>query len=115
MTSDRITRIVDAAESGDSVRARREEPHWREDAGCRGADPAVFFPASELSAVDKARHERTAKLICGNCPVRRQCHDFAAIGPEPYGIWGGMTPTERKRRHRRAQMYRRVRPSEHGR
>ncbi|MEE4023684.1 WhiB family transcriptional regulator [Gordonia sp. PKS22-38] len=111
-TSDRIARTHNVLGSGDPVYVP-QQAQWREEARCRGADTAVFFPSGELSAADRARHERAAKQICGDCPVTRHCADYAATGPEPYGIWGGMTPTERKRRHRKAHGFRRIGPSGH--
>lgn len=37
-----------------------------------------------------------AKLVCRRCPVREQCLAFALENNEPHGVWGGMTPDQRK-------------------
>lgn len=37
-----------------------------------------------------------AKKICGECPIKRQCLEYA-IAKEEFGIWGGMTPAEREK------------------
>ena len=34
--------------------------------------------------------------LCCRCPVRDECLDFG--GDAPYGIWGGTTQTERRRK-----------------
>lgn len=38
-----------------------------------------------------------AKLICQRCPVREQCLRWALENGENHGVWGGMTPEQRKR------------------
>jgi WhiB family redox-sensing transcriptional regulator len=37
-----------------------------------------------------------AKSICRVCPVNAECLDYALTIREPYGIWGGLTETERR-------------------
>ena len=61
---------------------------WQSHASCRGLDPELFFPAEDEPAPVKA--------ICEACPVRFSCLAFALDRGERYGIWGGLTPTERK-------------------
>ena len=34
--------------------------------------------------------------ICGVCPVKVDCLDYAMEIREPYGIWGGLTESERR-------------------
>ena len=80
-------------------------PHdtgWRERAACArpGVDPEVFFP--ERGEVAKAR---TAKRICGGCPVQADCLN-EALGRsafEDHGIRGGTTRAQglRLRQHGR--------------
>jgi WhiB family redox-sensing transcriptional regulator len=55
---------------------------WREQAACRGADTAIWFDD---------RHRHTAALICNQCPVQQQCHNYATSNKEQYGVWGGDT------------------------
>ncbi|GAB3724328.1 WhiB family transcriptional regulator [Nocardiopsis nanhaiensis] len=38
-----------------------------------------------------------ARQVCGGCPVRQVCLEWALAANEPYGIWGGTTPAERAR------------------
>ncbi len=38
-----------------------------------------------------------AKAICRPCPVRAACLTWAVDAQERYGVWGGLTPAERRR------------------
>jgi WhiB family transcriptional regulator, redox-sensing transcriptional regulator len=78
-------------------RLQREEVNsqvmsWRAKGRCRGSDPAVFYPPPE----DDSQAEE-AKLICGICPVRQPCLEFALTTREKHGVWGGLTERERRR------------------
>jgi len=49
---------------------------------------------------EQGRTAATARRICGACPVRLQCLDYAPAGADTWGgittgIWGGTTPCER--------------------
>lgn len=37
-----------------------------------------------------------AKRICERCAVQEKCLDWAIEHGEKHGVWGGMTPDERK-------------------
>ena len=37
-----------------------------------------------------------AKFICATCPIKQECLDYAMEAKEEFGIWGGLTPDERK-------------------
>lgn len=69
---------------------------WRKAAACRGLDPDIFYPASDDEAEE-------AKAVCGVCPARQACLEYALANRERDGIWGGATERERRRmlRHRR--------------
>ena len=69
---------------------------WQDDAACRGADTAVFFPVSEADA-------GAAQAICAECPVAHDCLEYAITTRQPDGVWGGLTPSERHRLVRRRQ------------
>ena len=71
------------------------ETYWRAAAACRYCDPDLFFPVS--AAGPAANQAATAKAVCGQCPVRSQCLDFALSSRQAYGIWGGLTEQERSR------------------
>lgn len=68
---------------------------WAEEARCLNADPDIFFP-------EKGGSTREAKRICGECPVRAECLDYALASEERFGIWGGMSERERRKLKRLA-------------
>ncbi|HEX7662556.1 MAG TPA: WhiB family transcriptional regulator, partial [Pseudonocardiaceae bacterium] len=43
----------------------------------------------------RARREARAKAICQSCPVLELCRQHALAVQEPYGIWGGLSESER--------------------
>ena len=82
---------------------RRTDPsgplvaEWGARAACRGVDAAVFFSPDKERGPDRARREAEAKRLCASCPALAPCRDYAPAAPEPYGTWGGMSETERRR------------------
>nr|WP_241031930.1 WhiB family transcriptional regulator [Rhodococcus koreensis] len=75
--------------------------NWQDRASCRGTDTDLFFsPDGERGKV-RARREHAAKQICRDCPVLTECRTHALSAAEPYGIWGGMSETDRTRHRRR--------------
>lgn len=75
---------------------------WREAGACVDLDTNLFFPIGLTGhAIDQTN---VAKTICGECPVRGQCLEFALRTHQDYGVWGGRTEDERRaiRRARRA-------------
>lgn len=63
---------------------------------CTTVDPELFFPEnySDLDAV------KAAKDICNACWIQKDCLSFAIQQKEREGIWGGTTPSERKKLRR---------------
>ena len=64
-----------------------------EGAPCEGRD-LLFFPEGHESIQRSATLE--AKMVCRSCPFRLACGAYAIAAQEPYGIWGGTTPEERR-------------------
>jgi len=75
-----------------------EEVAWQDRAACRHGDPNLFFspPAGESKEERRAR-ETKAKTVCNDCPVRAACLAYAVMTREPYGVWGGLGESERRR------------------
>ena len=70
---------------------------WQMKGLCRGNHSYLFFPPSTVERKDdRERREIKAKAICSVCPVKADCLEFAVEIKEPYGIWGGLTETERR-------------------
>lgn len=76
---------------------------FRHQAACRSVDPEVFFPVA-VAGAEFERQVEVAKAVCGGCPVRAACREWALVAL-PEGIAGGMTEHERRfeqaRRHGR--------------
>ena len=68
------------------------ESKWMAKAACTGMDFNTFFPEKGRSDAAKM-----AKEICRSCPVRVRCLEYANNNGIMYGIWGGVSVTERKR------------------
>lgn len=72
-----------------------DHPEWMERAACHDIGDMFYVEAHEESSLALA-----AKRVCASCPVRVECLSYALQHKERYGIWGGMTATERQRMHR---------------
>jgi len=68
---------------------------WQLRGSCRGEDSALFFhPEGERGASREAR-DAAAKRVCAGCPVAMECLQYALATREPYGVWGGLSESER--------------------
>lgn len=74
-------------------------PAWHARAACRGAGPGAFFPPES----DKGESRKTGALYaaareryCAGCPVVAECAEAGAH--EAHGLWGGLSPGQRRRR-----------------
>lgn len=63
-------------------------------AACRKAGDELFFPISYQATGPQAME---AKSICRTCPILADCLQYALQAGEADGIWGGLTPPERRR------------------
>lgn len=70
---------------------------WREFAACFGMDADIFF-------VDQFGDVSEAKRICARCVVRQDCLDYALANHERWGVWGGLSPRDRRSERRRRRM-----------
>ncbi|WP_397545755.1 WhiB family transcriptional regulator [Rothia mucilaginosa] len=68
---------------------------WQAEALCAQTDPEAFFP-------EKGGSTRDAKRVCGVCPVREECLQYAMDNDERFGIWGGLSERERRRLRKQA-------------
>ena len=65
------------------------DQEWQEIAACRTIPVELFFPMVE--------HETDqAKAVCLECLVREPCLESAITAGERFGVWGGLTPPERR-------------------
>ncbi|MFC7908326.1 WhiB family transcriptional regulator [Streptomyces nigra] len=71
---------------------------WQERGRCHGLpaeeiDELFFHAARDRAAID------AAKAICGSCPVKKECFDYALDNEIRQGMWGGLTEDERRPWH----------------
>lgn len=68
--------------------------------------PEVYFPEDIPDPVIRRQAVTIARQLCAECPLAAQCLEYALTTSQAFGIWGGLTPTERHRL--RAQSLRRL-------
>ncbi|WP_443055423.1 WhiB family transcriptional regulator [Streptomyces sp. ISBFB 2968] len=68
--------------------------NWRDDAECRRHDPDLWFAVGHTPGWQQKTEE--AITICGRCPVRPQCLEWALSTDQRSGVWGGLTEQERR-------------------
>ncbi|UCR74434.1 WhiB [Mycobacterium phage Ritam007] len=82
-----------------------EDRHaWRDKAVCAQTDPEVFFPENGVNAT-------SAKKICKDCEVRAQCLQWALENDEQFGVFGGLSPHERRPLRKAVKASQPARPS----
>ncbi len=67
---------------------------WRASAAYRGHDTRIFFTERGESGYEEAR------AICGSCTVVEHCLEAARTLSRGFGLWGGLSPQQRRRRRR---------------
>jgi WhiB family redox-sensing transcriptional regulator len=73
---------------------------WRSQAICRDTDPDLFFPIGTTGQA-LVQIER-AKEVCGVCPVKSECLEYALETNQDSGIWGGLDEEQRRNIRRQA-------------
>jgi len=68
---------------------------WQLQARCRGVDSSVFYHPEGERGRARLQREQRAKALCRLCPVVAQCRDHALETGEVYGVWGGLSESER--------------------
>lgn len=59
-------------------------------------EPLPVGTPDALSMRIVKQNEQDAKLICDFCKVKTLCAQYAIIAHEPFGVFGGTSPTDRK-------------------
>ena len=71
-------------------------PGWYADAACLGV-PATLGYDPWFDGSDGALNPHAeAAEVCDGCPVREPCAAFAIDHGIHEGVWGGMTPKQRR-------------------
>lgn len=76
----------------------KEHIDWREFARCV---TSVDSPTPEQFFHENTGDNDPCIKCCTQCPVRQLCLNYAIENSIPYGIWGGMLPTQRAKLIRR--------------
>lgn len=63
---------------------------------CAADDPEAWFPGRHSTKAERD----AAKAVCGVCPARAACLEWAMDTHEPEGIWGGLDEDERRKLRR---------------
>ncbi len=69
---------------------------WMKQAACLGLDPSLFFSEMDIDGQDTRVNTAGAREVCRSCSVRMECLMSAYENREEFGIWGGVTPSERR-------------------
>lgn len=86
---------------GDPVR----DSEWRPFAACLDApDPDLFFPVAHPGSGLEMEQAEKAKAVCRRCPVVAACLAWADATGQGWGVFGGLTPNERRAARRREQV-----------
>jgi WhiB family redox-sensing transcriptional regulator len=80
---------------------------WRARSACLQTDPELFFPVGSTGPA--VRQVDQAKRVCGSCPVRRECLQWALDERQDHGVWGGLSEDERRALRRRSARHRNAR------
>jgi WhiB family redox-sensing transcriptional regulator len=67
---------------------------WRQFGSCRDSDPDLFYPVGRGHAAQE--QTEVAKSVCRSCPSREPCLAFALGTRQDLGVWGGMSPDDRR-------------------
>lgn len=78
---------------GTTRASKSSSEEWKLHGVCRTVDPELWFPESSAGGF-------RAKRMCRSCPVQMECLEYAMANNEVFGIWGGMTTSERKKMRR---------------
>ena len=75
--------------------------NWRDYAACHGDNPEKWFPVADENrdrgeSASARQQADAAKAVCNRCPVRPNCLEWALETGQDYGVWGGMSPNERR-------------------
>jgi WhiB family transcriptional regulator, redox-sensing transcriptional regulator len=56
---------------------------WQYEGACREADPTLFFHPEGERGSARRRRAASAKAVCANCPVLKECREHSLAVREP--------------------------------
>lgn len=76
-----------------------DDGRWRDKASCRNiGKPDLFFDTFNNNSKKDAQRLATIREMCASCTVNVDCLDFAVRNKINYGVWGGLTASERRQK-----------------
>ena len=100
----RLSRLMDTVEREEKtprllagVPAVWQDGLWRSDAACADSFSPDFWADIETQVGARRRMRETAKLVCSVCKVQPECLTYALETEQPFGVWGGLLPEERRK------------------
>jgi WhiB family redox-sensing transcriptional regulator len=69
--------------------------------GCMNAPDEWFTLGKDVNIKNAYNNLEMVKKICSECPVKNLCLEYALEQQEEFGIFGGLTPGERRRLRRK--------------
>lgn len=85
-------RLAEAQDLSQAFSSALDLPSYFSEAACVEAKPQLFDGETLGDVI-------AAKKVCSLCPIKDLCLDWAAMTQDS-GVWGGMTPLERKKYNR---------------
>ena len=73
---------------------------WTSKANCRQLPTDWWYPAKPITPEAAANLDK-ARALCDTCEVKAECLEAGMT--EEYGIWGGLSPKQRKRLRKEQQ------------
>lgn len=58
-------------------------------------NPDLWYPEDIADPMLRHQAASVAKGFCYDCPVKKQCFQYALRTNQRHGIWGGTSPEER--------------------
>lgn len=81
----------------------RELLPWMDEANCASTGGEGFFLEDEEAEVGRGSY-REGIRVCERCTVKVECLQYALDRYIDDGLWGGLTPNERKELRRRRRL-----------
>jgi WhiB family transcriptional regulator, redox-sensing transcriptional regulator len=72
---------------------------WQFYGACADADATVFFHPEGERGPARRQRDAAALAVCAACPVVPACRAHALAVREPYGVWGGLSESDREAIH----------------
>ena len=68
---------------------------WMDEAPCLSKASFMWFPPLDIEEQDKSKFYELGRSVCMTCLVWQECLERG--DKEAHGMWGGLTPLERRR------------------